>query len=82
MKYSLGISNFLEEISSLSHSIVFLSFFALGKNHKEEKKELFLDICLLLLLNTLATWCEKPTHWNDRETWHAAVMGLQRVRHD
>ena len=30
MKYSLGISNFLEEISSLSHSIVFLYFFALS----------------------------------------------------
>ena len=29
MKISLGISNFLEEISSLSHSIVFLCFFAL-----------------------------------------------------
>ena len=29
MKYSLDISNFLEEISSLSHSIVFLYFFAL-----------------------------------------------------
>ena len=29
MKYSFGISNFLEEISSLSHSIVFLYFFAL-----------------------------------------------------
>ena len=29
MKYSLGISNFLENISSLSHSIVFLYFFAL-----------------------------------------------------
>ena len=29
MKYSLGISNFLEEISSLSHSIVFFYFFAL-----------------------------------------------------
>ena len=29
MKYSLDISNFLEEISSLSHSIVFLHFFAL-----------------------------------------------------
>ena len=28
-KVSLGISNFLEEISSLSHSIVFLYFFAL-----------------------------------------------------
>ena len=29
MKYSLGISNFLEEIPSLSHSIVFFYFFAL-----------------------------------------------------
>ena len=29
MKYSLGISDFLEEISSLSYSIVFLYFFAL-----------------------------------------------------
>ena len=29
MKSSLGISDFLEEISSLSHSIVFLYFFAL-----------------------------------------------------
>ena len=29
MKYSLGISNFLDEISSLSPSIVFLYFFAL-----------------------------------------------------
>ena len=29
MKCSFGISNFLEEISSLSHSVVFLYFFAL-----------------------------------------------------
>ena len=29
MKSSFGISNFLEEISSLSHSIVFLYFFVL-----------------------------------------------------
>ena len=29
MKYSLGISNFPEEISSLSHSVVFFYFFAL-----------------------------------------------------
>ena len=28
MKRSLGISNFLEEISSLFHSVVFLYFFA------------------------------------------------------
>src|SRR5574337_209519 len=29
MKCSLGLSNFLKEISSLSHSVVFLYFFAL-----------------------------------------------------
>ena len=29
MKCSLGISNFLEEISSFSYSVVFLCFFAL-----------------------------------------------------
>ena len=29
MIYSLGISNFLEEISSLSHCIVFLYFFTM-----------------------------------------------------
>ena len=29
MKCSLGISNFLKEISSLSHSVVFLYFFSL-----------------------------------------------------
>ena len=29
MNFSLDISNFLEKISSLSHSIVFLYFFAL-----------------------------------------------------
>ena len=34
MKCSLGISNFLEEILSLSHSIAFLYFFA----HKEYTK--------------------------------------------
>ena len=54
MKCSLGISNFLDEISSLSHSIVFLYFFALitekgflispytskfGKLGSEEKKK-------------------------------------------
>ena len=36
MKCSLGISNFLEEISSLSHSVVFLYFFALITERSEE----------------------------------------------
>ena len=44
MKYSLGISNFLEDISSLSHAIAFLYFFALiteegsDQNHPKEKE--------------------------------------------
>ena len=46
MKYSLGISSFLEEISSLSHSIVALYFFALiteegflpFQDHPQEKE--------------------------------------------
>ena len=43
MKYSLGISNFLEEISSLSHSVVFLYFFALiAEEVFKEKKNLSL----------------------------------------
>ena len=45
MKSSLGISNFLEEISSLSHSVVFLYFFALIKGR--------LSYLLLLFFGTL-----------------------------
>ena len=49
MKCSLGISNFLEEISSLSHSIVFLCFFQLIT------EEVF--SCLLAILwNTAFKW--------------------------
>ena len=43
MEWSLGISNFLEDISSLSHSIVFLYFFALIT------EEGFLNLSLLVL---------------------------------
>ena len=45
MKCSLGISNFLEEISSLSHSIVFLYFFALIT-----KKDFLISPCYSLEL--------------------------------
>jgi len=40
MKCSLGISNFLEAISSLSHSVVFLYFFALITEKELYKKDL------------------------------------------
>ena len=49
MKCSLGISNFLEEISSLFHSIVFLYFFALIT------EEGFL-ILLAILWNSAFRW--------------------------
>ena len=49
MKCSLGISNFLEEISSLSHSIVFLYFFALIT------EKAFLSV-LAILWNSAFKW--------------------------
>ena len=49
MKCSLGISNFLEEISSLPHFIVFLYFFALIT------EEYFLSL-LAILWNSAFRW--------------------------
>ena len=54
MKCTLGISNYLEEISSLSHSVVFLYFFALIA----EKGFLIspcysLELCIQMLLSFL-----------------------------
>ena len=51
MKCSLGISNFLEEISSLSNSVVFLYFFALIA---EEGfiSSCYLDISLIWFLSS------------------------------
>ena len=49
LKRSLGISNFLEEISSLSHSIVFLYLFALIT---EEGFLLFpLELCIQMRIS-------------------------------
>ena len=54
MKCSLGISNFLEEILSLSHSVVFLYFFALIA---EEGFLIFscysLELCIQMLISFL-----------------------------
>ena len=49
MKCSLDISNFLEEISSLSHSVVFLYFFALITD------KVFLSL-LAILWNSAFKW--------------------------
>ena len=49
MKISLGISNFLKEISSLPHSIIFLYFFALIT------RKAFLSL-LVILWNSAFRW--------------------------
>ena len=50
MKCSLGISNFLEEISSLFHSIVFLHFYALIIEEGHNKGQKWYDYNMILLM--------------------------------
>ena len=54
MKCSLGISDFLEEISSLSHSIVFLYFFALITEEGFLISPCYsLELCIQMLMSFL-----------------------------
>ena len=54
MKCSLGISNFLEEISSLSQSIVFLYFFALITEEGFLISSCYsLELCIQMLISFL-----------------------------
>ena len=53
MKCSLGISNFLEEIASLSHSIVFLYFFALIADEGFLISCYSLELCIQMLISFL-----------------------------
>ena len=54
MKCSLGISNFLEEISSLSHSVVFLYFFSLIAEEGYLISPCFsLELCIQMLISFL-----------------------------
>ena len=56
MKSSLGISNFLEEISSLSHSVVFLYFFALIAEEGFLISSCYsLELCIQMLISFLFT---------------------------
>ena len=51
MKCSLDISNFLEEITSLSHSIVFLYFFALITEERFLISPCYsLELCIQIVL--------------------------------
>ena len=54
MRCSLGISNFLEEISSLSHSVVFLYFFALiAEESFLISPCYFLELCIQMAISFL-----------------------------
>ena len=68
MKRSLDISNFLEEISSLLHSIVFLYFFALIT---EEGFLIFpcysLELCIQMGILFIFFLCETRNGINDRQ---------------
>ena len=47
MKWSFGISDFLEEISSLSHSVVFLYFFQIPYDYTVEVRNRFKGLDLI-----------------------------------
>ena len=61
MKYSLGISNFLEEISSFSHSFIFLYFFALiAEEHFLISPCYYLELCIQMGISFLLSFAEDP----------------------
>ena len=65
MKCSLGISNFLEEISSLSNSVVFLYFFALMAEEVFLISSCYsLEICIEMLISLLfsSAFCLSSFH--------------------
>ena len=54
MKRSLGVSNFLEEIASLSHPVVFLYFFALIAEEGSLISSCYsLELCIQMLISFL-----------------------------
>ena len=53
MKCSLSISNFLEQISSLCHSVVFLYFFALSPRKSFLSLLAILELCIQMLISFL-----------------------------
>jgi len=91
MKCPLGISNFLEEISSLSHSVVFLYFFALIARKaflsllailwNSAFRCLYLSFSPLLFASLLFSILDWKIPWTE-EAGGLQSMGSQRVRHD
>src|SRR5574337_1685966 len=73
MKYSLDISNFLEEIPSLSHSVVFLYFFALITEEGFLISPCFsLELCIQMFISFLFSLA---FHFS---SFHSYLQGLPR----
>ena len=85
MKCSLGISNFLEEISSLSHCFIFLYFFALISEEGFLISSCYLEFCfqmsvsfisLLLFASRLFTAICKASSDNSCAFLHFFFLGM------
>ena len=64
MKVSLGVSNFLEEISNLSHSIVFLYFFALYHwGRLSISSGYSLELCIQMGISFLFSFVRRNSLW-------------------
>ena len=63
MKCSLGVSIFLEDISSLSHSVVSLCFFALITEEGFLISSCYsLELCIQMLISFLFSFAFRKTH--------------------
>ena len=73
MKCSLGISNFLKEISSLSHSFVFLYFFALiAEEGFLISSYHSLELCIQMLISFLFSFAFRLSHF---PVWYLIFPG-------
>src|SRR5574339_526342 len=73
MKCSLGISNFLEDIYSLSHSIVFLYFFALITEEAFLISSCYsLELCIQMGISFLFSFAFRFS------SFHSYLSGLPR----
>ena len=74
MKCSLVISNFLEEISSLSHSVLFLYYFALITDSIFKRRDITLPtkVCLVkgMVFPVVMYGCES---WTVKKAEHQSI---------
>ena len=88
MKCSLGISDFLEEISSLSHSVVFLYFFALITEEVFLISSCYsLELCIQMLVSFLFSFvfCLSSFHplpTTQEKTLHVDITRWSTLKSD